>query len=96
MSEEKDREALDRLRDCCRDFISTGDNEAARGAFNIFDKNHDNRVSKDEVLQVLLRFQGEVGAEEIATTEAVYKASDADSDGTLDFEEFKVFLRELH
>jgi Ca2+-binding EF-hand superfamily protein len=85
-------QALRDLETSIRDFILNGDVEAARNAFNSFDKNHDNRVSKDEVLQVLIKFRGELGPEDQAKVDAVYKASDANADGTLDFEEFQVFL----
>jgi Ca2+-binding EF-hand superfamily protein len=77
----------------CEEACRTGDVEAAREAFNSFDKNHDNRVSKDEFFQVICKFQDD--AEKLARFEALYKASDANADGTLDFEEFQFFLREI-
>jgi Ca2+-binding EF-hand superfamily protein len=92
MSDEEDQasEAFGRAFD---DFISTGSVEAARELFNSFDKNHDNRVSKNEVSQFFSKFGP--SREERERVEALYKASDANADGTLDFEEFQAFLRAI-
>jgi Ca2+-binding EF-hand superfamily protein len=58
-------------------------------------KTTNNRVSKDEVFQVVFKIKGKVSSDDQARVEAVYKASDANADGTLDFEEFQVFLRTI-
>jgi Ca2+-binding EF-hand superfamily protein len=92
---EAESQALRQLETFMMDFMRNGNVEAAREAFNTFDKNHDNRISKDEVFQILIKFKGEISPEDQARVEAVYKASDANADGTLDFEEFQVFLRTI-
>jgi Ca2+-binding EF-hand superfamily protein len=86
---------LKQLETSIEDFIRNGNVEAARQAFNSFDKNHDNRISKEEVFQIIIKFKGEVSPDEQARVEALYKTSDANADGTLDFEEFQVFLRTI-
>jgi Ca2+-binding EF-hand superfamily protein len=90
---EAEIQALEQLESSIEDFRRNGNVEAARQAFNSFDQNHDNRISKDEVFQILRKFLGEDDPEVQASAEAAYKASDANADGTLDFEEFQVFLR---
>jgi Ca2+-binding EF-hand superfamily protein len=91
---EAEFQALTKLEDAIQDFINEGDVEAARVAFNFFDINHDNRVSKDEVFQILNKLQGDYDPEvDQGGLEDLYKASDVDADGTLDFEEFQNFLR---
>jgi Ca2+-binding EF-hand superfamily protein len=84
-------QAFSYLNSSIHEFIVNGNVEAARDAFNSFDKNHDNRVYLDEVWEILSMQVRTEPAEVYAKVEAVYKASDADS--TLDFEEFQVFLR---
>jgi Ca2+-binding EF-hand superfamily protein len=92
---EADFELDDAIDEAFQDFASNGTDEAARVLFNIFDKNHDNRVSIDEVFQIISKLAGlEPGYQTVV--EDMYKASDANADGTLDFEEFKVFIRKAN
>jgi Ca2+-binding EF-hand superfamily protein len=86
MSDAEDQ-ARDKTGGSLNDFCRTRAFEAEIELFNSFDKNHDNKVSKAEVFLFLNSLQ--LNPENQARLEAAYKAT---NEGTLDFEEFQVFL----
>lgn len=97
---------MERLKLAITRSVQSSDVQATREAFNFFDKNNDNRISKDEVYQVLNRFGGEVfqafregeggpGHLDQASLELSFNSSDANADGFLDFEEFRIFLNRV-
>ena len=64
-----------------------------REVFQVFDKNGDGLISKDELRQVFLGLGEDVAGEDL---EAMFVQADTNGDGKIDYEEFKALFSEAN
>lgn len=92
-------EQLEQLCICIERYLDESDEAAAQEAFNLFDMDHDYRVSIDEIRRVLARIsEGEDNFDiekEDQRLQAAFKAADANGDGVLELKEFLTFLTDI-
>lgn len=91
-------EQIKQLGDYVTTFFKSHEEEAARGAFQIFDLNQNSKITIDEITEILdLVSAGRYSTEErkVTQVQSVFASSDANGDGVLDLQEFITFLLQM-